>query len=252
MLKLPNPYFGSINYSYDAGVSDSNYASLMMSKRIVELAITGIFTLGKATDDNSSFGTGAANSGNIVNARIRAASTVSRILASAIASQLTVHFIVPDLWGGGAQIQGVRRVAYGGDRYPPGRAAFLGLLFCSFKPVYQVPGDSSTPVVANAGCDYNARWLRLRFPEPTCSREHLSAAEARFSTGLFTASQFPAPPLGQEGNLGRNTFSGPGLVNFNTEFAKASNIPWFTHEGASFEFRADIFNLFNRVNLGCP
>jgi hypothetical protein len=58
--------------------------------------------------------------------------------------------------------------------------------------------------------------------------------------------------LGQEGNLGRNTFNGPGLANFNTEFAKETKIPWFTHEGASLEFRGDIFNLFNRVNLGTP
>ena len=107
-------------------------------------------------------------------------------------------------------------------------------------------------VLANQGCDYNADGFAYDFPNQPDFGNHLSVGRSAFLRGLFTASQFPAPPLGQEGNLGRNTFSGPGLVNFNAEFAKATNIPWFTHEGSSFEFRADIFNLFNRVNLGLP
>jgi hypothetical protein len=50
------------------------------------------------------------------------------------------------------------------------------------------------------------------------------------------------------GNLGRTTFTGPGLANINVDFAKATKIPWFTPEGASVELRAEIFNLFNRFN----
>jgi hypothetical protein len=42
------------------------------------------------------------------------------------------------------------------------------------------------------------------------------------------------------------------LANVNVNFSKATKVPWFTSEGASLEFRAEIFNLFNRVNLGQP
>jgi hypothetical protein len=65
--------------------------------------------------------------------------------------------------------------------------------------------------------------------------------------GFASASAFPNPAPGQEGNVGRNTFTGPGLANLNTEFAKV--VKW---ERYSLEFRADVFNLFNRVNLTQP
>jgi hypothetical protein len=45
--------------------------------------------------------------------------------------------------------------------------------------------------------------------------------------------------------LGRNTLIGPGLANVNTEFAKTFKFK----ERFSLEVRADVFNLFNRVNL---
>jgi hypothetical protein len=61
------------------------------------------------------------------------------------------------------------------------------------------------------------------------------------------------PPKGQNGNLGRNTFEGPGLANLNTSAIKAVHIPWFLgHEGATLELRGEIANLFNRVNLAAP
>ncbi len=253
VLTRLNPYFGSVNYSYDPGVSDSDYASLMVSKRYSRSwSLTGIFTLGKATDDNSSFGTGARNSGNIVNSLNPASQHGLTDFSVGKRISLDSTFIVPDPWK-----TGLKSKLLAGWRMEEIGIIQSGLpfsVYCSapFKPVFQVPGDSTTPVVANQGCDYNADGFAYDFPNQPDFGNHQSVGRSAFLRGLFTASQFPAPPLGQEGNLGRNTFSGPGLVNFNAEFAKATNIPWFTHEGASFEFRADIFNLLNRVNLGLP
>jgi hypothetical protein len=65
-----------------------------------------------------------------------------------------------------------------------------------------------------------------------------------FINGFASASAFPVPALGSEGNLGRNAYIGPGLANVNVQFSKA-----FTYERFSFEVRADLFNIFNRVNL---
>jgi hypothetical protein len=61
---------------------------------------------------------------------------------------------------------------------------------------------------------------------------------------------FPAPAPGTLGNLGRNTFVGPGYVNTDFSAAKKTKIPWFVgNEGAQLEFRAEFFNVFNKVNL---
>jgi hypothetical protein len=68
-----------------------------------------------------------------------------------------------------------------------------------------------------------------------------------FLKGIASASAFPTPALGSQGNGGRNTYIGPGMASVNTQFAKE-----FTLERFKLEFRADVFNLFNRVNLTQP
>jgi hypothetical protein len=77
-------------------------------------------------------------------------------------------------------------------------------------------------------------------------------SRSAFITGLFPASTFPVPAIGQEGSLGRNTFNAPGLANVNMNIIKTLRIPWFVKEGAAFQLRGEVFNLFNRVNLLAP
>lgn len=51
------------------------------------------------------------------------------------------------------------------------------------------------------------------------------------------------------GNLGRSTFRGPGYKNVDASLFKNFRIRWYTPEAAKLQFRAEFFNLFNRVNL---
>jgi len=72
------------------------------------------------------------------------------------------------------------------------------------------------------------------------------------STGVATAGpwvgpwQEPAP--GTFGNAGRNSLRGPGF--FQSDIAISKDIA--LTERISLRFRADVFNAFNRVNLGNP
>jgi hypothetical protein len=78
-------------------------------------------------------------------------------------------------------------------------------------------------------------------------------SRSAFPKGLFPVSAFPVPALGREGNLGRNTFDGPGLAQVNVNVVKTIHIPWFIgEEGATIEIRSEIFNVLNRVNLNNP
>ena len=53
-----------------------------------------------------------------------------------------------------------------------------------------------------------------------------------------------------EGNVGRNSFRGPGYADVDASLGKYFHIPWVTgHEGAKLQVRGEFFNLFNRVNL---
>lgn len=66
----------------------------------------------------------------------------------------------------------------------------------------------------------------------------------------FNPSAFIAPPStgGFYGNLGRDTFIGPGLATWDFSVLKETSI----HERISVQFRAEIFNLLNRANFNTP
>ncbi|MCI0662994.1 MAG: TonB-dependent receptor [Acidobacteria bacterium] len=88
------------------------------------------------------------------------------------------------------------------------------------------------------------------------------ANRSDFLNGFMTAADFPLPPCtrtnttgacvgwARGGDLGRNTFRGPGLANIDFSLGRSFGIPWiYGKEGAQFQFRAEFYNLFNRVNL---
>jgi hypothetical protein len=66
----------------------------------------------------------------------------------------------------------------------------------------------------------------------------------------FNPSAFlqPPPNSGFYGNLGRDTFIGPGLATWDFSALKETAI----HERLSLQFRAEIFNLLNRANFNTP
>jgi hypothetical protein len=64
----------------------------------------------------------------------------------------------------------------------------------------------------------------------------------------FNPAAFAVPQAGTYGTLGRNSFNGPGLAD--VDFSILKNTP--ISERVSLQFRAEAFNLFNRVNFGPP
>jgi len=101
--------------------------------------------------------------------------------------------------------------------------------------------------------DFNADGFNYDFPNAPAFGNTISVSRGAYITGVFNKSDFPMPAKGQEGNLGRNTFQGPGLANVNLNAIKAVRVPWFFgQEGATLEIRGEIFNLLNRVNLNQP
>jgi hypothetical protein len=61
------------------------------------------------------------------------------------------------------------------------------------------------------------------------------------------------PNSGTFGTLGRNTFRGPGLHNY--DFALIKDTLWElgrVHKSVNVQFRAEFFNFFNIVNFGLP
>ena len=67
-------------------------------------------------------------------------------------------------------------------------------------------------------------------------------------TQWFNPNAFMLPAAGTWGNLGRGIYTGPGLAD--VDFSVFKNTP--LSERTNLQFRAEMFNLFNRTNLGTP
>ena len=64
----------------------------------------------------------------------------------------------------------------------------------------------------------------------------------------FDETQFVLQPLGYYGTLGRNTLRIPGVATVDFSMMKKTALA----EGTELQFRAEIFNIFNRANFGQP
>jgi len=115
-----------------------------------------------------------------------------------------------------------------------------------FNNLFQThSGIAFTPVIssdqANTG---NAGWMGY---------EHLNLVgnpklSNRSAAKWFNTAAFATPALGTYGNAGRNSLRGPDFWNLDTSLFRL--FPF--GEGRQFEFRAEVFNLPNHVNLGQP
>src|SRR5262249_15992554 len=84
-----------------------------------------------------------------------------------------------------------------------------------FRPVWNIGSCASQVtaqcmVIGNSGGDYNADGTNFDVPNTPAFGNNKSSERSDFLRGLFKASDFPAPSLGKQGDLGRNTFRGPG------------------------------------------
>jgi hypothetical protein len=98
----------------------------------------------------------------------------------------------------------------------------------------------------NVGGDYNLDHGNNDRPNSTLSSYQPTREQWAQGWGAAAvASTFSAPCLGCTGNLGRNTFVGPGLFTADMTLAKVFKIT----ERVNMKFDAQAFNIFNRANF---
>ena len=73
-------------------------------------------------------------------------------------------------------------------------------------------------------------------------------SQEEYLNGIFQVADFPTPALGENGNLPRNAYRGPGYIDVSLSLTKKFRV----QQRWSGEFRLDAFNAFNRVNLADP
>jgi len=110
-------------------------------------------------------------------------------------------------------------------------------------------------------CDFNFDGERNDRPDVGPGGNHFNASRAQWANGWFANNPtfgcglfgcanpfFARPCIACDGNLGRNTFLGPGL--FDTDQSLFKNIKMT--ERFNFQFRFEVFNAFNHANFLLP
>jgi hypothetical protein len=234
-LLRPNPNFGQIVYDETVGNSFSNLLSGMVQRQFSKgLSLRAVYTYGKTLDDFSTTGL-----------------PISNIATTPVFDAQNLG-----LQRGRADFDIRNRFTYDATWAPPKlsggwyapllnnwRLGTLGI-FQSGLP-FTVYTTAPYPIG-----DYNADGYNYDLPNSPKFGNSLSGlSRNQYLAGIFTASQFPVPVPGHDGDLGRNTFPEPGLINVNLRVMRQFHVPWLTHEGAALQFSADIFNVLNRANL---
>jgi hypothetical protein len=153
---------------------------------------------------------------------------------------------------------------------PLDRVSFLGPLGRKFTSGWQLLNittlTSGSPFSVYSGVQQTGAGLagadrpdQVGQPEFSTSRV---VREDYFGQGAGNSSLFSipigvadgtGPNQGRFGTLGRNTFRGPGLHNFDVSLIKDTTFGRRGRgEAVTLQFRAEFFNVFNLVNFGLP
>jgi Carboxypeptidase regulatory-like domain len=246
-----NPNFGAINYGTSDGNSIGNYGSVLLSRGIAHgFALRGIYTWGKALDVYStaqSLDAGSITSTtNIIQARDFRAQRGRADFDIRQQFSADGTWTVPDAYPNAVERNVLGGWELGGVWILQSGLPFTVYTSAAFNPVYDENGN----VIGNTGGDYNADGNNYDVPDVPSFGSHLSGKHKKdFLNGLFAASDFPTPTLGQEGDLGRNTYDRPGYNNLNFTLTKFFYAPWFFGEKMRIEAKGEFINLFNRTNL---
>ena len=106
------------------------------------------------------------------------------------------------------------------------------------------PGTFDPAHCMNRGSDYNLDGTSN--DRPNAVANHVNATHAQWADGFkLPKGFFTAPCLGCVGNLGRNTFVGPGYWAVDTSIFKNFRLS----ESMRLQLRAEAFNVFNHTNF---
>lgn len=233
----PLPQFSDITMLESR--ANSNYQSLQMSyqQRLSNsLSVLGAYTFGKSIDDASGFFTSFGDpnfpqdSNNPGAERGRSNFDVRHRMS--VSYSYALPFGNGKTWlskGGAAAAIFGDWESFGIVTLQSGRP---------FTVALQSTLDNSNTGFANLGFNGNDRPNLIgnaKLSNPTPER-------------WFDTNAFRTPAFGSFGNAGRNIVDGPGYANVNFSLLKNIGLT----ESVKLQFRAEAFNLFNRVNFDLP
>jgi hypothetical protein len=104
--------------------------------------------------------------------------------------------------------------------------------------------------LSGPGCNSLVNPGSTNYVKVQCFSAPTAPSQAFYNQYCNPANPFPTC-LNLLGNAGRNTLTGPGLVNTDFSIFKNNRIPAIS-EAFNIQFRAEFFNVFNRTNFAPP
>lgn len=237
---LPNPYFSAINYTTNRDGSNYNGFTTFVRKSFDKgFSFQVAFTAQKTIDLMSTVPgqqKGAEYSVVIDAYNVKAQRGIS---SQDTPKQLSYNglWIIPT----SGMKSGLMKEIVGGWEL-----STLGTLMSGFP---------ATVYTSSPQDDFNLDGFNYDLPNKPSQWPPKGMSRSQFLNGTFKTTDFPLPvdsngvPLGHEGNIGRNTVRGPGFAQTDAALAKNMKLPWFSKESSNLQFRVDMYNAFNRVNL---
>jgi hypothetical protein len=145
-----------------------------------------------------------------------------------------------------------------------GQHGILGKIAGGWTTNWIIELQKGFPFTVGATKDYNKDGIRAQRPDTPSFGNSMSFSNFDFELGSgpnggtrmqTIRGDFPAPVCAEvgsiscDGNLGRNTFRGPGIANIDFSLFKKIRLG---SESRYLQFRAEFFNIFNRTNLNPP
>lgn len=247
-----NPSFGTMTYVVNSNVIHYNAMIASIRQRLGErLSFQASYTLSHATD----YYQGGSRSNGVGN--VPDPSDLQRYRADS-SYDITNHFSASGVYRLPTPFKDklVSRYVLGG--WEIGTTAVLesGLPYwivntAGFNPIRDANGNV-TGFRPLSG-DYNADGTNFDLPNVP------SGLPVTFDRSLFlganggraamNAADFPAPPVGTEGNSPRNAYRQQGVIQINSSVIKNNKLPYMG-EAANLQLKFEFFNVINRVNLG--
>ena len=249
-----NPYWGSFEEYTTAGDSWYNSLQVVVNKRVSRgLSFQAAYTLSKALDTTQGqmFGDDCATSAigqNPANLRLDKAVSCFDV-PNSVHFNILYHLPNATKSNGffskltnGWWMSSLVTVQQGASTTPmigPGERSFSGIIQQSNNDYASLNTTAVTAVANPAGGQYN--WIPFD-PKTVVTGD---------PNHWYNPLMFGEAPLGQLGNSPRNLLRLPGLGKWDFSLVKDTKLGFLGEQGG-LEFRAEFFNIINRVNFGAP
>ena len=234
LTRMPYPEFGAsgIQFLKDDGVANYNGMGAKLSQRFGSGLTTLLsYTWSKSMDDGSAI-RGPGNDFSAENARCRACD-------KAVSSFNVPHRFVATV---------VYALPFGRDKLFLNRGGIVNQVLGGWQLSTIATMQSGSVIDTTSGWDSAGTGFVPNSDRLDCIAGATQVLSNPNQNAWFNPAAFANPLGGTFGNCGRNNLRGPKRVNFDASLSKDFQI----HEKHALQFRMEMFNAPNHVELGTP